>query len=238
MLNALGAVLHDALQASLGASFTADLIEQGPLILDGLAKTLWLAAGVSLTGLLWGVLVFRASTSSHGAVRRAAKAYISLFIGMPLLVLLFLMYYGLPQWGVRVSPFMVAWVGFTLNVGAYNAAYLTTAYSGLSRDELDAAAAQGFSGGQIFRLIVLPQVLRQSVPALTNQVILNLKDSSIVFLIQVTEFFGRMQELAATNFQFLKTYLLAAAVYLVLVSIIVLAARWLERRVALPAGAF
>ena len=83
----------------------------------------------------------------------------------------------------------------------------------------------------------MPQVLRQSVPALTNQVILNLKDSSIVFLIQVTEFFGRMQELAATNFQFLKTYLLAAAVYLVLVSIIVLAARWLERRVALPAGA-
>ena len=236
-MNALGAVLHEALQASLGASFTADLIEQGPLILDGLAKTLWLAAGVSLTGLLWGVLVFRASTSSHGAVRRLAKAYISFFIGMPLLVLLFLMYYGLPQWGVRVSPFMVAWVGFTLNVGAYNAAYLTTAYSGLSRDELDAAAAQGFSGGQIFRLIVLPQVLRQSVPALTNQVILNLKDSSIVFLIQVTEFFGRMQELAATNFQFLKTYLLAAAVYLVLVSIIVLAARWLERRVALPSGA-
>ena len=81
---------------------------------------------------------------------------------------------------------------------------------------------------------MLPQVLRQSVPALTNQLILNLKDSTIVFLIQYTEFFGRVQELAATNFQFMKAYLLAAAVYLVLVSVIVLAARWLERRVVIP----
>lgn len=237
LYNSLGALLHEALQASLGAGFTADLIDQAPLILDGLAKTLWLATLVSVTGLLWGVLVFRASTSSHATLRRVAQAYVSFFIGMPLLVLLFLMYYGLPQWGLRLSPFAVALIGFTLNVGAYNAAYLTTAYKGLSRDELDAAAAQGFSEGQIFRLIVMPQVLRQSVPALTNQVILNLKDSTIVFLIQVTEFFGRMQELAATNFQFLKTYLLAAAVYLVLVSLIVLAARGLERRVALPKGA-
>lgn len=230
----LSEAVHGALQALLGAGFLDDLIDQGPLILDGLGKTLWLAALVSLTGLLWGVVVFRASISSHTGLRRITQAYVSFFIGMPLLVLLFLMYYGLPQWGLRVSPFMVALIGFTLNVGAYNAAYLTTAYKGLNRDELDAGAAQGFSEAQVFRLIVLPQVLRQSVPALTNQLILNLKDSTIVFLIQYTEFFGRVQELAATNFQFMKAYLLAAAVYLVLVSVIVLAARWLERRVVIP----
>jgi polar amino acid transport system permease protein len=144
------------------------------------------------------------------------------------------MYYGLPQWGVRLHPFTVAVIGFTLNVAAYNAAYLKTAFNGLDKSQLEAARAQGFKPSQVFRLITLPQVLRTSVPALTNQVIANLKDSSITFLIQYTEFFARMQELASTNFQFFKAYLLTALVYLLLVSVIVLVARWIERRMLIP----
>jgi polar amino acid transport system permease protein len=154
---------------------------------------------------------------------------------MPLIVLLFLMYYGLPQWGIRLSPFTVAFIGFTFNVAAYNAAYMKTAYNGLDKTQLEAACAQGFAPLQIFRLITLPQVMRLSIPALTNQVIANLKDSSVAFLIQYTEFFARIQELAATNFQFFKAYLAAALVYLALVSVIVLCARAIERRYFIPA---
>jgi polar amino acid transport system permease protein len=120
-----------------------------------------------------------------------------------------------------------------LNVAAYNAAYLTTAYNGLDPAELDAARAQGFSEWQVFRLITLPQVLRTSIPALTNQMISNLKDSSVVFLIQYTEFFARVQELASSNFQFFKAYMFAAAVYLFMVSILVLASRVVQRRLGL-----
>jgi polar amino acid transport system permease protein len=145
------------------------------------------------------------------------------------------MYYGLPQWGVRLSPFTVAFIGFTFNVAAYNAAYLKTAFNGLDKSQLEAASAQGFNSLQIFRWITLPQVIRLSIPALTNQVIANLKDSSVAFLIQYTEFFARLQELAATNFQFFKAYLLAALVYLALVSVIVLFARAIERRYFIPA---
>jgi polar amino acid transport system permease protein len=153
---------------------------------------------------------------------------------MPLIVLLFLMYYGLPQWGIKLTPFTVAVIGFTLNVGAYNAAYLTSAFNGLDRSELEAAKAQGFNHHQIFSLITLPQVLRLSIPALTNQIINNLKDSSIAFLIQYTEFFARVQELASTNFQFFKAYFFAALVYLCLVSIIVFIARALEKKILIP----
>jgi polar amino acid transport system permease protein len=226
-------MLESLLAGALGARFAADLIDQWPLIAAGLGQTVLLASLMSVTGLALGIVVFRLTTSRNAIVRRLTQAYVSFFIGMPLIVLLFLMYYGLPQWGVQVSPFTVALVGFTLNVGAYNAGYLTTAYNGLDREELEAAHAQGFSHGQVFRLLVLPQVLRLSVPALTNQVILNVKDSTVAFLIQYTEFFARMQELASTNFQFLKAYVVAALVYLALVSLIVLAARWLERRVAI-----
>jgi polar amino acid transport system permease protein len=202
--------------------------------LAGLEQTLKLAVFASVSGLLFGIVVFYFSISQHKLVRTVVKAYISFFIGMPLIVLLFLMYYGLPQWGIKCSPFTVALVGFTMNIAAYNAAYLSTAFNGLDRAELEAARAQGFSTFKIFQLIILPQVLRQSIPALTNQCIGNLKDSSVAFLIQYTEFFARVQELASTNFQFFKAYMFAAVVYLCLVSVIVLVARQIERRFLIP----
>ena len=214
--------------------FLGQVAEFGPQILLGLEHTLLLAGVITVTGLLGGILVFYLTLSPSRLCRRLTEGYISFFIGTPLIALLFLMYYGLPQWGLRPSPLTVAIVGFTLNVAAYNARYLATAYRGLDRDELEAARAQGFSGPQIFRLITLPQVLRLSVPALSNQVILNLKDSSVAFLIQYTEFFAQIQDMAIRNFQFFKAYVLAGLVYLALVSVIVLAARQLERRLILP----
>jgi polar amino acid transport system permease protein len=217
-------------------SFLRDLLEQWPLIFTGLLQTLKLTVLVSVSGLLLGVLVFYCSVSSIKIVRTFFRGYISFFIGMPLIVLLFLMYYGLPQWGVKTSPFVIALIGFSLNVAAYNAAYLTTAYNGLDPVEIEAARAQGFSHVQIFRFVILAQVLRLSIPALTNQCINNLKDSSVAFLIQYTEFFARIQELASTNFQFFKAYVLAAIVYLAIVSVIVWIARLTERRFALNRG--
>jgi len=187
-------------------TFERDLLEQMPLILTGLVNTLQLAVIISVTGFLLGIVVFYLTLSKNSLIRNATNAYISFFIGMPLIVLLFLMYYGLPQWGVRLNPFTVAVIGFTLNVAAYNAAYLKTAFNGLDFSQIEAASAQGFKPSQIFRLITLPQVLLTSVPALINQVISNLKDSSVTFLIQYTEFFARMQQLASTNFKFFKAY--------------------------------
>ena len=218
------------------AAFERDLLEQMPLILAGLANTLQLAVIISITGFVLSIVVFYLTLSKNKLIRNATNSYISFFIGMPLIVLLFLMYYGLPQWGVRLNPFAVAIIGFTFNVAAYNAAYLKTAFNGLDQTQIEAATAQGFRPLQIFRLITLPQVLRSSVPALTNQVIANLKDTSITFLIQYTEFFARMQELASTNFQFFKAYLLAALVYLLLVSVVVLLARSIEKRLLIPSS--
>ena len=213
--------------------FGADLTDQWSLILNGLAATLKLAITISISGFLLGIFVFYLTTSKNSWVQRVTRAYISFFIGMPLIVLLFAMYYGAPQLGIKLSPFVVAAIGFTLNVAAYNAAYLMTAYNGLDHSELEAGRAQGFSGRQVFSLITLPQVLRTSVPPLTNQVINNLKDSSVAFLIQYVEFFARVQELASTNFLFFNAYLFAALVYLALVSVIVLAARSLQKRFVL-----
>lgn len=214
--------------------FLADLADYGPQILKGLRDTILLSITITATGLVGGIGVFSLALSPSRAVRFATQSYISLFIGTPLIVFLFLLYYGLPNLGVTLSPFLIAVLGFTLNVSAYNARYLTIAYKGLEQAELESARAQGFSRFQVFRLITAPQALRMSVPALTNQAIQNIKDSSIVFLIQYTEFFAQMQEVASRTFLFFKTYLFTAFVYLLLVSVVVLIARRLERRLAIP----
>ncbi len=215
-------------------AFLQEVLLYGPQILQGLGNTLLLAVIITFNGLVGGILVFYLTLSPRSVVRRLTDGYISFFIGTPLIVLLFLMYYGLPQWGLPLSPLTVAVLGFTLNVAAYNARYLRTAYNGLDQQELEAARAQGFSGLEVFRYITLPQTLRLSVPALTNQAILNLKDSSVAFLIQYTEFFAEVQELATRTFQYFKAYLLAGLVYLLLVSIIVFAARRLEKAILRP----
>jgi polar amino acid transport system permease protein len=214
--------------------FLSDMIAYLPQILNGLGNTVLLMAIMSVTGFFGGIGVFYLTLSSRRAVRIVTEKYISFFIGTPLIVHLFLMYYGLPELGVRISPLTVSIIGFTLNVSAYNARYLMTAYHGLDRMELEAARAEGFTPLEVFRLITLPQTLRLAVPSLTNQVIQNLKDTSVAFLIQYKDFFSQMQEIASTNFEFFKAYITAGLVYLSLVAIIVLAARHLEKRIALP----
>lgn len=215
-------------------AFINDLIVYSPQIMAGLKNTVLLMVIMSVTGLAGGVGVFYLTLSKNNTCRKWTESYISFFIGTPLLVHLFLMYYGLPEFGIHLSALTVCIIGFTLNVSAYNARYLMTAYNGLDKAQLEAARAQGFTHGEIFRLIILPQVMRLSVPSLTNQVIQNLKDTSVAFLIQYQDFFAQIQEIASINFQFFKAYLTAGLVYLALVSLIVFAARRLERQISLP----
>ena len=109
--------------------FLKDLIAYWPQILAGLKNTVLLMGIMSLTGLIGGIGVFYLTLSSNKTVRTWTNGYVSFFIGTPLIVHLFLMYYGLPQLGLRQSAFTVAVIGFTLNVSAYNARYLATAYN-------------------------------------------------------------------------------------------------------------
>ena len=159
-----------------GFPFFDDLLTYWPQIVRGLRDTILLSVTITATGLIGGIVVFGLSLSTSKAVRLVTQSYISLLIGTPLIVFLFLLYYGLPSLGVTLSPFVIAVFGFTLNVSAYNARYLTIAYKGLDQAELESARAQGFSRFQVFRLITAPQSLRMSIPSLTNQAVQNVKD--------------------------------------------------------------
>ncbi|NIF47154.1 amino acid ABC transporter permease [Enterobacter sp. Ap-1006] len=211
-------------------SFYHDFLDQWPLIIRGIGATIGLTVAMSLTGFLLGIVVFYFSLSRRPKVARFVERYKSFFIGTPLICIIYILYYGLPQLAIRLTPFEVTLLGFTLNIAAYNAAYLLTAYNGMDKTQIEAAAAQGFSPAQIYLWIILPQVLRSSIPALTNQVIYNLKDSSLAFLVQYPELFARMQELAAGNFEFFKTYSLTALFYVVMATVIYMLSKRVEKR--------
>ena len=214
--------------------FFRELWLEWPALVASLKWTIVLSASATVSGLLGGGLLLFLLSQPSRAVRAVANAYVTFFVGTPLLALLFLAYYGLPTVGIDLSPFAAAFLGFTLNVSAYNARYLMSGYRAISAAELSAAAAMGYGRRQTFRLLILPQALRYATPGLTSQAINNLKDSSIAFLIQFDGFLSFVQNFTSQNFMFFRGYAFAAFGYLVLVVLLAAAARHLRRRARIP----
>lgn len=205
-----------------------------PALLSGVKWTIILSGSITLTGLLGGVLLLFFLTHTSKKVRFIANAYVTFFIGTPLLALLFLMYYGLPTVGCTFSPFTAALIGFTLNVSAYNARYLMSGYKAIQPMELTAAQAMGYGRRQIYLNLILPQSFRYAVPGLTSQAINNLKDSSVAFLIQFDGLLSFIQNFTAQNFFFFRGYLFAACSYLLMVTLLTLLARKIQHSTRIP----
>ncbi len=214
--------------------FFQELWLEWPALVSALKWTVVLSGAITLSGLLGGLLLLFLLTQSCRTIRILADAFVTFFIGTPLLALLFLMYYGLPGVGLDLSPFAAAFIGFTLNVSAYNARYLMSGYKAISRTELTAAQAMGYGRRQTFRILILPQSVRYAVPGLVSQAINNLKDSSVAFLIQCDGFLAFIQNFTSQNFMFFRGYAFAAAGYLLMVILLTLAARRIQRATRIP----
>ena len=214
--------------------FFQELFLEWPALLDGIKWTLVLSGSITLTGLLGGMALLFFLVHPSRVVRAIANAYVTFFIGTPLLALLFLAYYGLPSIGINPSPFVASFIGFTLNVSAYNARYLSSGYKAIAPAELVAANAMGYRNVQTYLLLSLPQALRHAGPGLVGQAITNLKDSSIAFLIQFGGVLSFVQNFTAQNFFFFRGYAFAALVYLLMVVLLTLVAHALRRRTRIP----
>ena len=214
--------------------FFQELWLEWPALVASIQWTIVLSGAVTASGLLGGVLLLFFLTHPARPFRTATNNNITYYMNTQLLALQFLAYYGLPAVGIDLSPFAAAFIGFTLNVSAYNARYLMSGYKAISAAELAAAQALGFGRRQTFRLLILPQSFRYAVPGLTSQAINNLKDSSIAFLIQCDGFLSFIQNFTSQNFMFFRGYLLAAAGYLALVVLLTLAARKIQRSTRIP----
>lgn len=162
--------------------------------------------------------------------RGIARFYIWLIRGSPLLVQLFLIFYGLPSVGIVLEPLTAGIIGFSLNVGAYNAEVIRGAIESIPRGQWEAADAIGMTRWQAMRRIILPQSTRVALPPLANSFISLVKDTSLAAVLTVPEIFQAAQRVAAVTYEPLVLYSEAALIYLVLCSALSSAQVRLERR--------
>jgi polar amino acid transport system substrate-binding protein len=158
--------------------------------------------------------------------------FIEVIRGTPLLIQLFIIFYGLPAIGIRLSPFMAAVIGLAINYAAYEAENYRAGIESIPKGQLDAALALGLTRMQTIRRIILPQAVRLVIPPVTNDFIALLKDSSLVSVITMVELTKVYGQLASTYYDYIGIGLLTAAIYFVLGLPIARLSRFLEARLA------
>ncbi|MEH3024163.1 MAG: cystine ABC transporter permease [Pseudomonas oryzihabitans] len=205
------------------------LLDSLPFLLKGAVWTVVLSLGGMFFGLLLGFGLALLRRSANLLLRSVARLYISFFRGTPLLVQLFVIYYGLPELGLQLDPLPAALIGFSLNMAAYTAEIIRAAIGAIDRGQWEAAASIGMTPLQTLRRAILPQALRIALPPLGNSFISLVKDTSLAATIQVPELFRQAQLITARTFEIFSLYLAAALLYWVLASLLSTLQNRLER---------
>ena len=208
------------------------------LMADSLPSLLWAALvfTVPLTlasfalGLTVGLVAAVVRLFGPAPLAAAVRFYVWIIRGTPLLVQLFLIFYGLPSVGIVLDAFPAALIGFTLNVGAYTSEIIRAVIGSVPKGQWEAAYSIGMSWSQAMRRTILPQAARVAVPPLSNSFISLVKDTSLAAAITVPELFQAAQRIVATSYEPLILYVEVALIYLALSSILSALQVRLERR--------
>jgi len=204
--------------------------EAAPVMLKGAGYTVIFAVAAMLGGLVLGLPTAVMRIVPWRALRWPATLYVSLIRGTPLLVQMFVIYYGLPSVGIEFTPVTAGILALSLNAGAYLSESLRGAIAGISRGQWSASFSLGLGYGATLRYVVMPQALRLAVPSMSNTLISLIKDTSLVSVITMTELMLSTKEVIATTFRPLPLYVAAAAIYWVLSLVFEAVQRQAERR--------
>jgi cystine transport system permease protein len=205
--------------------------ESAPFLLRGALYTIGLSVSSMALGLILGFGIALARLSGIRPLVLLARIYVSFIRGTPLLVQLFIIYYGLPEIGIRLGPIPSALIGFTLSVAGYNSEILRGAIAAVDREQWEASAVIGMTWTQAMRRVIMPQAARTALPPLANSFIALVKDTSLAATIQVPELFREAQLITARTFEIFAMYIAAAVIYWVLSSFLAVGQHVLEARV-------
>lgn len=203
-----------------------------PLLAKGALMTLKISILAMLLAMAVGLLTALVRLYAAQPFRALAVAFVEVFRGTPLLIQLYLIFYGLPHLGLRLDPFFAAVIGLGLNYAACEAENYRAGILSIPKAQMDAALALGMSWMQSLRHVILPQAVRVVIPPVTNDFIALLKDSSLVSVISMVELTTTYGQLASTYFDYLGIGLLAAAVYFLIGLPFVRLSRYFENQLA------
>jgi polar amino acid transport system permease protein len=203
----------------------------GPLLLAGLVTTLRVCALASVIALLAGLGLALLLRARLLVVRAAARTYVEVMRGTPILVILFLLYYGGPSFGLVLEAEPVGILGLGFYGAAYFAEIFRAGFESIPKGQLEAARMVGLTRRQIVYRIQIPQMLGLIVPPSVNQVIILVKESAVLSIITVAELTKNATQMANETFAVVEPYLAVAVLYWVLIEVIACSGRWIERRV-------
>lgn len=195
-------------------------------------------------GLCLSLIVVALRVSRYPWLSYPARGYIALFRGTPLLVQMFLIYYGLGQfpavresvaWVVLRSPYACAVLSLALCTAGYTAEIIRGGVLSVPQGQVEAGLASGFSRWQLLRRIIGPITLRQALPAYSTEAVLLMKSTALASLVTVWDVTGVAQQIIQRSYRTLEVFACAALIYLVLNFLVVRAVSWLEHRLAIPA---
>lgn len=205
-----------------------------PVLMEGLVVTLKLILLTAPFGLIFGILVAVGRVYGSKPVSLLCKGAVAFIKGTPLLLMLFILYFGLPSVGITLSAFVASLVGFIMCNGAYNSEYIRGAISSVKEGQIIAAQALGMTRMQAVRHIILPQALIRAIPGLSNEFIYLIKYSSLAYMLTVIELTGAGKMVATKYFEFTEVFVIVGIGYLILVTITTIAVMLIERKVAVP----
>ncbi len=206
-----------------------------PHLLEGLEKTLFLTFSSIAIGFILGILLALGRVYGNKLVAGLCTGYIEFIRGTPLLVQLFIFYFAFPEFfGINLTPLMAAFVGLSLNSGAYQAEYLRGSIQAVSSGQMIAARTIGMSTVQSIRHIILPQSLRIAIPAWSNELIYLLKYTSIAYIIQVEELTAEGKFIAAETFRYIEIFAFIGIIYLFFTIVLSEITDRVEERVRIP----
>jgi len=207
------------------------VLDSAPFLSKGTLFTLQLSLGGMIFGLLLGFMLALMRLSRFWPLSWLSRFYVSVFRGTPLIAQLFMIYYGLPQFGIELDPIPAAMIGLSLNTAAYTSETLRAAISSIEKGQWEAAASIGMNPWQTLRRVILPQAARTALPPLGNSFIGLVKDTSLAATIQVPELFRQAQLVTSRTLEVFTMYLAASIIYWVLATVLSFLQNRLEDRV-------
>ena len=208
----------------------------GQILLPGLTMTIPLTVISFSLAMVIAIITALVQFANIRVLKQIARFYIWVIRGTPLLVQLFVVFYGLPDIGIVLDPFPAAIIVFSINEGAYCAETMRAALEAVPAGQMEAGYCVGMSYLQIIRRIVLPQALRTAFPPLSNSLISMVKDTSLAANITVMEMFMATQRIAARTYEMLPLYCEVAVVYLMFSTVLTFVQRWGEKKLAVYGG--
>lgn len=192
----------------------------GKILLPGLTMTIPLTAISFLFALIIALIVAMIQFAHVKVLRQVARFYVWVIRGTPLLVQLFVVFYGMPNIGILIDPFPAAVIVFSINEGAYMAEIIRAALESVPAGQMEAGRCVGMTYLQTMRRIILPQAMRTAFPSLSNSLISMIKDTSLAANITVTEMFMATQRIVARTYEPLALYIEVGLIYLLFCTVL------------------